>query len=55
MLEKTLSIIKPDGTKRNLIGKIMAMFEAENIQISASSGKIIFIRGSYTNVNNYTS
>ena len=35
MLEKTLSIIKPDGTKRNLLGKIIALFEEKNIQISA--------------------
>ena len=27
MTERTLSIIKPDATKRNLIGKIISRFE----------------------------
>lgn len=35
MAEKTLSIIKPDGTQRNLIGKIIARFEEEGLTISA--------------------
>ena len=34
-VEKTLSIIKPDATGKNLIGKIIARFEAEGLQISA--------------------
>ena len=34
-MEKTLSIIKPDATKRNLIGKIIAKFEEENLEIAA--------------------
>ncbi|MEZ4741901.1 MAG: nucleoside-diphosphate kinase [Bdellovibrionota bacterium] len=32
--ERTLSIIKPDGTKRNLIGKIISRFEEEGLRIA---------------------
>ena len=35
-VERTLSIIKPDGTKRNLIGKILARFEENNLRIVAT-------------------
>ena len=31
--ERTLSIIKPDGVKKNVIGKIVAMFEAADLAI----------------------
>ena len=31
--EKTLSIIKPDGVRRNLIGKILSRFEENNLRI----------------------
>ena len=34
-VQKTLSIIKPDATKQNLIGKIIARFEGEKLTISA--------------------
>lgn len=34
-IERTLSIIKPDATKKNLIGKIVARFESEGLNISA--------------------
>ena len=34
-LERTLSIIKPDGTKRNLIGKILSRFEDAGLKIVA--------------------
>jgi len=34
-LEQTLSIIKPDGTKRNLIGKIVGRFEEEGLSVAA--------------------
>ena len=34
-VERTLSIIKPDATRRNLTGKINAMFEAANLRIAA--------------------
>ena len=34
-MERTLSIIKPDGVKRQLIGKIAAKFEENNIRIAA--------------------
>ena len=34
-MEKTLSIIKPDATGKNLIGKIVARFEAEGLNIAA--------------------
>jgi nucleoside-diphosphate kinase len=33
--ERTLSIIKPDGVARNLIGKIVGRFEEEGLRISA--------------------
>ena len=32
-LEQTLSIIKPDGVKRNLIGEILRRFENKNLRI----------------------
>ena len=34
-LERTLSIIKPDATERNLTGKINAMFEEAGLRIIA--------------------
>ncbi|MFT8979910.1 nucleoside-diphosphate kinase [Gluconobacter oxydans] len=34
-LERTLSIIKPDATKRNLTGKINAVFEDAGLRIGA--------------------
>ena len=34
-LERTLSIIKPDATGKNLIGKIIARFEQEGLRICA--------------------
>lgn len=39
MVEQTLSIIKPDGTERNLIGKIIARFEEEGLRIAAMKKK----------------
>ena len=35
-LEQTLSIIKPDGVRRNLVGKILSRFEEYNLRIVAS-------------------
>jgi nucleoside-diphosphate kinase len=34
-MERTLSIIKPDGVKRNLIGKILNKFEESGLKIVA--------------------
>jgi len=34
-IERTLSIIKPDATRRNLTGKINAIFEASDLRIIA--------------------
>jgi len=34
-LERTLSILKPDVTKRNLTGKVNAVFEASGLRIVA--------------------
>ncbi|HEY4221778.1 MAG TPA: nucleoside-diphosphate kinase [Myxococcota bacterium] len=34
--ERTLSIIKPDGVKKNVIGKIIAMFEDKGLKIAAA-------------------
>jgi nucleoside-diphosphate kinase len=38
-LEQTLSIIKPDGVERNLVGKIIALFEENNIRVAALKKK----------------
>jgi len=35
MMEKTLSIIKPDGVSRNLIGNVMGRLEKEGLNIRA--------------------
>lgn len=35
MKERTLSIIKPDGVSRNLIGEVIKRLEAEKIEITA--------------------
>ena len=35
-IQRTFSIIKPDATKKNLVGKIMARFEAEGLRICAA-------------------
>jgi nucleoside-diphosphate kinase len=37
--ERTLSIIKPDGTQRNLIGKVIAKFEEKGLRIAAMKMK----------------
>jgi nucleoside-diphosphate kinase len=34
--ERTLSIIKPDGVKKNVMGKIIAMFEEKGLKIAAA-------------------
>jgi len=36
VLEQTLSIIKPDGVRRNLVGKILSCFEKKNLRIVAT-------------------
>lgn len=35
-IERTLSIIKPDGVRRNLIGEILRRFEQANLRIVAT-------------------
>lgn len=35
MLEQTLSIIKPDGTSRNLIGRVITFFEDRGLTVVA--------------------
>ena len=35
-IERTLSIIKPDGVERNLIGKILSVYEAAGLKIVAA-------------------
>ena len=35
MLERTLSIIKPDGVSRNLIGAVISRLESQGIKIAA--------------------
>ena len=39
-LEKTLSIIKPDAVKRDLTGKIIAMFEEKGLRVVAQKKMI---------------
>jgi nucleoside-diphosphate kinase len=34
-IERTLSIVKPDATKRNVIGKILSLFEDNKLRIVA--------------------
>lgn len=34
-IERTLSIIKPDATRRNLVGKIVATFEERGLRVVA--------------------
>ena len=34
-MERTLSIIKPDGVAKNVIGEVIKRFEADGIQIAA--------------------
>ena len=36
VLEQTLSIIKPDGVKRNLVGEILGRFEQKGLRIVAT-------------------
>ena len=35
-IERTLSIIKPDATSRNIIGKIISRFEGNNLKVVAA-------------------
>lgn len=35
-IERTLSIIKPDATRKNLLGKIIGRFEEEGLRIAAA-------------------
>ena len=35
-MEKTLSIIKPDAVKKNVIGQILARFEAADLRVAAT-------------------
>lgn len=35
-IERTLSIVKPDGVRKNLIGKILTRFEAAGLRIVAA-------------------
>lgn len=44
MAERTLSIIKPDGTQRNLIGKIVSRFEEEGFKIAAMQLKWLSVK-----------
>ncbi len=34
-MERTLSIVKPDGVKKNLIGEVLRRFESEKISVAA--------------------
>ncbi|MBN8550677.1 MAG: nucleoside-diphosphate kinase [Deltaproteobacteria bacterium] len=40
-LERTLSIIKPDATKKNVIGKILSRFEEAGLKLIAVSMKTL--------------
>ncbi len=41
MTEQTLSIIKPDGVKRNLIGQIVTKFESKGLRIAAMEYRLL--------------
>lgn len=41
MAERTLSIIKPDGTRKNVIGKIVSRFEEEGLRIAGMKKKLL--------------
>ena len=43
-MERTLSIIKPDGVKRNLIGKIVDKFEAKDLKIAGMKMKTLSLQ-----------
>ncbi|KAB2822088.1 MAG: nucleoside-diphosphate kinase [Candidatus Dadabacteria bacterium] len=34
-MEQTLSIVKPDGVKKNLVGEVIARFEKNGLKVSA--------------------
>ncbi|MBS1112863.1 MAG: nucleoside diphosphate kinase, partial [Nitrospirae bacterium] len=34
-MERTLSIVKPDGVKKNLIGEVIKRFEQQGLRIAA--------------------
>ncbi|MFQ5441329.1 MAG: nucleoside-diphosphate kinase [Thermodesulfobacteriota bacterium] len=34
-MEKTLSIVKPDGVKKNIIGEVISRFEKKGLKVSA--------------------
>ena len=34
-MERTLSIIKPDGVKKNVIGEVISRFEKQGLRIAA--------------------
>lgn len=34
-MERTLSIVKPDGVKKNVIGEVISMFEKNGLRVSA--------------------
>jgi nucleoside-diphosphate kinase len=36
MVEQTLSIIKPNGVKKNLIGKVIDRFESQGLKVAAA-------------------
>jgi nucleoside-diphosphate kinase len=40
-MEKTLSIIKPDGVSKNLIGEVIKTFESQGIRIAATKMKLL--------------
>ncbi len=40
-MEKTLSIIKPDGVSKNLIGEVIKTFESQGIRIAAMKMKLL--------------
>lgn len=40
-VERTLSIIKPDGVARNLVGKIISLFESQGLCVVASRMQVL--------------
>lgn len=44
MVEKTLSIVKPDGVRKNIIGEVVKRFEANGLKVVAAKMKHLSLK-----------
>jgi nucleoside-diphosphate kinase len=44
MVEKTLSIVKPDGVRKNIIGEVIKRFEANGLKVAAAKMKHLSLK-----------